>query len=98
MAASAMKKEGGKYWELRNQKYTYDEVKGKLPQLQKGMAKAQVMIILGSPAQSYEDLWVYLPDRPAFYVPGEGVVIEFENGRYTKHRFGLIILGNPVIK
>ena len=89
-------KSSGKYWDLRNQRYSYDEVKNRLDQLHEGMSKLDVTVTLGSPAKAYENMWIYLPDRPATYVPGEAIVVEFDGSTYKRYRKTLVILGDPI--
>jgi outer membrane protein assembly factor BamE (lipoprotein component of BamABCDE complex) len=89
-------KNSGKYWDLRNQRYFYEEVKSRLDQLHKGMTKMDVAVTVGSPAKTYENMWIYLPDRPAIYVPGEAIVIEFEGNLYIRHRKTLVLLGETI--
>jgi len=75
------------------QKYEYGAVKQRLPQLRKGMTHLDVMIRLGSPAHESDAVWVYLPNRPGVILPSEALKVRFENGRYVKHSFQPVILG-----
>ena len=59
-----------------SQKYDYDYVKRQSRQLTPGLSKAEVMILLGSPAQQEAARWVYLPKRPGVFVPAEALVVQ----------------------
>ena len=88
--------ETGEYWELRKQRYKFDVVKSRLENLKVGMSKLDVLFILGSPARGTKDKWTYLPDRPGTLLPAEALVVEFENDRYVRHRYDLVLLGSRI--
>lgn len=76
-----------------NQKYTLDEVKKRARQLQVGMDRIDVAILLGSPAEIGPTTWRYLPSRPGFLLPTEILEVEFSGRRYVSHRTRAVILG-----
>lgn len=78
---------------IYQQKYDMEYVRGQLDRLQPGMGKAEVVILLGSPAEEQASKWIYRPNRSALIVPAEALVVRFEQGRYVSHRFEPIILG-----
>jgi hypothetical protein len=80
-------------YSTRNQLNEYDKVKSLLPQLSVGMAGIDVLIILGSPASKDRQTWVYLPERPGFFIPAESLQVQFDRGRYIGHKFVPIVLG-----
>jgi outer membrane protein assembly factor BamE (lipoprotein component of BamABCDE complex) len=88
--------ENGRLWSLRNQQYPLKEVKKNLPHLQVGMTKVRVSFLLGSPAESSDEKWLYLSERPALLVPGEALMLEFDSGRYLRHKFIPVLLGEPI--
>ena len=67
--------ETGKTIPRGNQKFEYAVVKERAAQLRDGMSKMEVIILLGSPAESSAggDIWAYLPERPAVLVPASGL-------------------------
>ncbi len=76
-----------------SQKYDYDYVKRQAKQLQPGLSKAEVLILLGSPAQREAARWIYLPKRSGLIVPAEALVVRFLNGRYDSHATEPTVLG-----
>jgi len=78
-----------------NQALDYDDVKESAKRLKEGMTKAQVQVLLGSPAEksSNGNTWIYLPERPAVIVPGRALHLKFERGRLVKHGYHAIVLG-----
>ncbi len=75
------------------QKYSLDEVRQRVGELQPGMSKLEVLAILGSPAVRKPNSWQYLPERSGYIVPAKALHIEFENNRVTGHRYVPIVLG-----
>ena len=78
-----------------NQRYEFDEVTHNAQDLKDGMSKAQVLFLLGSPAEKSQrgDVWVYLPERPAVIIPGRALRLQFRNGRLLEHGYHAIVLG-----
>ena len=76
-----------------SQKYDYKEVKRLAKQLRPGMAQIDVMILLGSPAQRQADRWIYLPSKPTFLLPTEGLEVRFRRGMYESYKTTPIIFG-----
>jgi len=77
------------------QRYQFDEVKSRAEHLEQGMSKQQVMLLLGSPAESETngDVWIYLPERKAAIVPGRALRLQFDNGLLVEHGYRTIVLG-----
>jgi outer membrane protein assembly factor BamE (lipoprotein component of BamABCDE complex) len=80
------------------QKFEYDVVKQRAEQLQVGMSKLQVIILLGSPAETSAsgDIWAYLPERPAVLLPASGLRLVFQNNLLQSHEFTTIVFGQPL--
>ena len=78
-----------------NQKYEFDEVVERAGELRDGLSRAQVLLMLGSPAEKDEggNVWVYLPERPGVLIPARALRLEFENGRLIDHGYRSIVLG-----
>ena len=78
-----------------DQRYKFSTVKKYSENLQVGMTKLQVLATVGSPAEKTErgDIWVYLPERPAFLVPSKALKVHFENNAVTEFGFHAIVLG-----
>ena len=78
-----------------DQRYKFSTVKEYSENLQVGMTKLQVLATVGSPAEKTErgDIWVYLPERPAFLVPSKALKVHFENNAVTEFGFHAIVLG-----
>ena len=78
-----------------NQRHEFEEVTRRAEDLQNGMSKRDVLLLLGSPAETsdQDDVWVYLPERPAVIVPGRALRLEFEDGRLVDHGYHAIVLG-----
>lgn len=79
-----------------SQKYDYTYVKEQAGRLEPGMSKAEVLIVLGSPAVRDPARWVYRPKRSGLIVPAEAMVVRFEQGRYVSHSFQPIVLGEQL--
>lgn len=75
------------------QKYAYDEVKRRLPYVQPGMSKIDVLTTMGSPASQTDALWQYQPLRPPALLPVEVLELRFQGNIYTGHRFATKIPG-----
>lgn len=75
------------------QKYDMEYVRDHAEELQPGMSKAEVLILLGSPAEQQPAKWIYRPKRSALIVPAEALVVRFDQGRYVSHRNEAIVLG-----
>lgn len=75
------------------QKYDMEYVQEHAAELQPGMSKAEVLILLGSPAEQQPAKWIYRPKRSALIVPAEALVVRFDQGRYVSHRTEAIVLG-----
>ena len=63
--------------------------------LEKGMTKYQVLLLLGSAAETSGDgdVWVYLPERPAVLVPARALRLQFDDGKLSDWGYRPIILG-----
>jgi outer membrane protein assembly factor BamE (lipoprotein component of BamABCDE complex) len=82
-----------------NQKYAFNEVKKRAKGLRPGMSRSEVLITLGSPAETHGSTWVYLPPKPGYVVPTELLEVRFQSGRYVSHEFRAIVFGQrPVPK
>jgi hypothetical protein len=77
------------------QKYPFEKVEKAADQLKVGMNKREVLLLLGSPAETSEsgDLWVYLPERYAILVPARALRLEFEGESLTDYGYRAIVLG-----
>lgn len=78
-----------------NQRYPFDTVQERAEKLQKGMTKAQVLLLLGSAAEIDEenDLWIYLPERYAILVPARALRLEFKESVLVDFGYRAIVLG-----
>ena len=90
--------ETGKTIPRGGQKNEYSFVKQRAEQLQEGMSKIEVIILLGSPAETSAngDVWVYLPERPAALVPASGLRLVFQGNVLKSHEFTTIIFGQQL--
>ncbi len=81
-----------------DQKYKFATVERRAEQLQEGMPKINVLILLGSPAEKSKDdnIWIYLPERPAVLVPSHALRLEFKDGVLVKHGYSNIVLGQAL--
>ncbi len=81
-----------------HQRYEFKTVERRAEQLENGMSKTQVVLLLGSPAEkrSDGDVWVYLTERPAALIPGRALRLVFEDGLLVKHNYRAIILGEDL--
>lgn len=62
------------------------------------MSKLDVLLLLGSPAEASDDndLWTYLPERPAAWIPARGLRLVFENNFLMRHEFIPIVFGQTL--
>ena len=77
------------------QKYEFAIVKRQAEQLREGMTKLDVLLLLGSPAETREggDVWFYLPERPAVLFPSRGLRLVFRSSVLVTHEYKTIVLG-----
>ena len=90
--------ETGKTLPRGSQKYEYADVKKQAEKLRDGMTKLDVLLLLGSPAETSDNgnIWAYLPERPAVLVPSEGLRLIFEAGVLKTHEFVPIVFGKQL--
>lgn len=90
--------ETGKTIPRGGQKFKFATVERQAEQLQDGMSKLDVIVLLGSPAEASDDgnVWVYLPERPAVLVPSRALKLEFDGDVLASHGFVPIVLGVPL--
>lgn len=81
-----------------NQKYKYDVVAHRAEQLLDGMTKFDALALLGAPAKKNknDNVWVYLPERPAVLMPARALQLEFKDGLLIKHGYKAIVLGQKL--
>lgn len=80
------------------QKYLFATVKERVAGLEIGMPKLQVLMTLGSPAETAErgDLWIYLPERTAYVVPSQALEVRFEDDRLKEHRYTPLVFNKRI--
>ena len=78
-----------------NQRYEFAKVEKYAEQLQDGMTKAQVLMLLGSAAEMDDagDTWIYLPERYGILIPARALQLEFKDSVLVSHGYRPIILG-----
>lgn len=78
-----------------NQRYEFSRVEKSAEQLKNGMTKAQVLLLLGSPAEmnAAGDTWVYLPERYGILIPARALQLQFKGSVLTDHGYRPIVLG-----
>jgi len=77
------------------QRYRYEVVTRNAERLRKGQTKYQVLMLLGSPAERSKDndVWIYLPERPAVLIPGSALRRQFLDGVLEEWAYHPISLG-----
>lgn len=80
------------------QKYEFETVTRRAEQLQSGMSRLNVLLLLGQPAEKSADgnTWIYLPERPAVLIPSRALRLVFENDSLVRHSYRAIVLGQPL--
>jgi outer membrane protein assembly factor BamE (lipoprotein component of BamABCDE complex) len=88
----------GKTLPRGGQKFEFATVERRAERLQPGMTKLDVLLLLGSPAETSgdNDVWVYLPERPAALIPSRGLRLTFENNFLMRHDFTPIVFGQTL--
>lgn len=78
-----------------DQRFEFETVTHRAKDLEMGMTKMEVLLLLGSPAEESHagDVWVYLPERPAVLIPGRALRLEFDDARLVDHGYRPIVLG-----
>lgn len=78
-----------------NQRYPWDKVKELAKDLKKGMTKAQVMMLMGTPAEvdKEDNQWIYLPERYGILIPAEALQLEFKQLELVDFGYRPIVLG-----
>ncbi|MHC5211231.1 MAG: hypothetical protein ACYTG2_10980 [Planctomycetota bacterium] len=81
-----------------DQYYDFDDVTRRAERLELGMSRLGVLMLLGSPAEksSDEDIWIYLPERPAVLVPARALRLLFDRDRLAEFGYRPIILGQDL--
>ena len=64
----------------------------------KPFSRRDVFMLLGSPAERSTDdeVWVYLPERPAVLIPSRALRLVFEDNVLVKHGYRAIALGETL--
>jgi outer membrane protein assembly factor BamE (lipoprotein component of BamABCDE complex) len=90
--------ETGKTLPRGGQKHEFAIVEQRAAQLQNGLSKPEVVILLGSPAETSNDgnTWVYLPERPAVLIPSHALRLVFKDNTLVSHESVPIILGKTL--
>jgi outer membrane protein assembly factor BamE (lipoprotein component of BamABCDE complex) len=85
----------GKMVPRGSQGMQFSDVEKAAENLRNGMSRAQVMLLLGSPAEKSDDgdVWVYLPERYAILIPARALRLEFKNGVLDDFGYRPIVLG-----
>ncbi len=85
----------GKMVPRGSQGMQFSDVEKAAENLRNGMSRAQVMLLLGSPAEQSDDgdVWVYLPERYAILIPARALRLEFKNGALDDFGYRPIVLG-----
>ena len=78
-----------------NQRYPWDKVVQLAKNLQIGMTKPQVLLLMGSPAEMdpEDNLWIYLPERYAILIPAQALRLEYKNDVLVDFGYRAIVLG-----
>jgi len=78
-----------------NQKYPFARVEKAAEGLVVGMNRTQVLLLLGSPAETSEagDVWIYLPERYGILIPAKALRLEFRDQVLAEYDFQAIVLG-----
>jgi len=80
-----------------NQRFDLPEIKRRAKDLRPGMAKIEVAAIIGAPAESRYDVWIYKSlDRGGLIVPTSSLYVYFDRGVYTHHNTKPVILSETV--
>lgn len=81
-----------------DQRYKFSTVERRAERLQDGMTKLEVLLLLGEAAETSDDddVWVYLPERPAVLIPSRALRLVFENGTLREHGYNPIVLGEQL--
>jgi outer membrane protein assembly factor BamE (lipoprotein component of BamABCDE complex) len=87
--------ESGKTIPRGNQKFKFATVERRAEQLRDGMTKLDVVMLLGSPAETGDggEVWMYLPERPAVLVPTRALRLVFKGNILESHGYTTIVLG-----
>ena len=87
--------ESGKTIPRGQQRYKFATVERHAEQLKEGMTKLDVLLLLGSPAETSDDgdVWLYVPERPAVLVPARGLRLVFKSNVLVTHDYTTIVLG-----
>ena len=91
----ALDPETGEVLPRGNQRYEFAEVEREAEKLELGMSRAEVLLLLGSPAERDDEkgLWVYLPERPGILIPARALQLRYERGRLAEFGYHTIVLG-----
>ena len=78
------------------QKNEFAKVEQLAERVQDGMTKPEVLMLLGSPAQSRDKgrVWIYLPERSPILIPSRSLQMVFEGNTLVKHGYRAIVFGH----
>ena len=81
-----------------DQRFKYDEVQERAKNLEEGLTRIQVLLMLGSPAEKSSDgaVWLYLPERPGILIPANALRLEFQGDYLKSHGYRPIVLGQEL--
>lgn len=80
------------------QRFKFEHVIERSEDLKEGMSKYQVLLVLGSPAEtsSRGEVWLYLPERSGFLLPALALRLKFQGDYLTEHGRVPIVLGETL--
>jgi hypothetical protein len=77
------------------QRYEFAKVEQAAEHVRVGMTRTEVLILLGSAAETEEQgaVWIWLPERYGVLVPARALQVRFRDGRVVEHGYRPIVLG-----
>jgi outer membrane protein assembly factor BamE (lipoprotein component of BamABCDE complex) len=80
------------------QRFKFEHVMERSEDLEEGMSKVQVLLLLGSPAEmsSHGEVWLYLPERTGFLIPALALRLKFQGDYLSEHGRVPIVLGETL--
>jgi len=80
------------------QKYLFSKVESNAENLREGMSKLDVLMLLGSPAETSNNgnVWDYVPERPAVLIPSRGLRLEFKDDILVSYGYRAIVAGQSL--
>ena len=79
----------------QSQQYYFEVLRVRTGELQEGMTKVDVLLLLGTPAKYKDHAWIYLPAHIDAAESAEALTVRFKGDHYVEHHYEPILAAVP---